>query len=153
VSDYEVVDVTVPRLWILCELGREDEARAAARAALGLMQRMPRFGLQGCAYFLSRAGRHAWAAQVLGACAARARAGLALISRNEHRLEGLTRSTVAASLGAESMAAQLSAGEALGYAEVLDMMSQVLAEPSNTAAGIAPGAPSHPIVRSTSLPP
>jgi hypothetical protein len=136
VSDYEVVEVTVPRLWILCELGRMDEAKTAARAALALMQRMPRYGLQGCAYFLSCAGRPAWAAQVLGACAARERAGLALTSRNERRLEGLTRGAVAASLGAAEVAAQFSNGESLGYTEVLAMMAAVLAEPTGAAEGI-----------------
>jgi hypothetical protein len=75
-SDYELLDAIETQLWVLSDLGDLPAAAALARRALPVMRRMPRFSLAGCAHLLMRLGRCEDAARVLGAQAARARAGL-----------------------------------------------------------------------------
>ena len=129
-SDYELLDAVETRLWILSDLGDLPAATAAARQALPVMRRMPRFSLSGCAHLLVRLEGFESAARVLGAQIARTRAGLAPslppgLSTLD-RLQAEAQAGVEAALAPSELARLLNAGETLGYGEVCDMLAEAV---------------------------
>ncbi len=129
-SDFELIDALETWLWILSEMGDVPAAVAVAREALPVMRRMPRFSLAGCAHLLLGLGRPEDAARVLGARAARTRAGLEPVEQgNLARLLTATQAGVAAALPPAGLSALLAAGERLGYAGVCALLAEAVAEP------------------------
>jgi predicted ATPase/DNA-binding winged helix-turn-helix (wHTH) protein len=128
-SDYELIDLIETRLWILSERGDMPAAVAAARAGLPVMRRMPRFALVGCAHLLLGLGRPEDAARVLGAQAARARAGLEPSGQvNLARLLAAVQLGLAGALEPARLSALLAAGERLGYAEACALLASAVAQ-------------------------
>ena len=125
-SDYELVETMAPRVWILAESGRIDEAVAAAREALPVMRRMPKYRIEGCAYLLWRLGRPEAAARVLGARDALLRAGREQRQVNEDRLARTTLAALQATLASETLSAEMARGESLGLPDVCALLAQAL---------------------------
>ena len=126
-SDYELMDALESRLWILSEAGEKDSAIAVAREALPVLRRMPRFSLVGCAHLLLHLGRPEDAARVLGAHAARARAGLGHLHVNPARLLRSAEAGVQAALPPERLLALRSNGEGLDSIGVCALLAEALA--------------------------
>ncbi|MFI4929153.1 MAG: ATP-binding protein [Burkholderiales bacterium] len=126
VSDYELVEVKTMRTWVLAESGRLDEATDAAREALPVMRRMPKFRLEGCAYLLWKLGRPQAAARVLGARAARERTGRELYQINEDRIARATLEALEARLSPEVLSAEMSLGESLVFSDVCALLVEAL---------------------------
>jgi predicted ATPase/DNA-binding winged helix-turn-helix (wHTH) protein len=129
-SDYEQVDAFSIYIGVLGESGRIDEAAAAAREALPVMRRMPKFRLEPCAQLLRQLGRPEAAARVLGAQAARERAGREPSQPNEERVGRATLAALQAELPAAQLAAELALGEGLGYVDVCALLSEALTVPA-----------------------
>jgi len=126
-SDFELVETMSTRMWILSESGRVDDAARAARAALPVMRRMPRFRLEGCAHMLWRLGRPPAAARVLGALAAEQRAGRAWGLGNEQRMVRAVQAGLESLLTPVDLAEQMALGESLRHVEVCDLLAEAVA--------------------------
>jgi predicted ATPase/DNA-binding winged helix-turn-helix (wHTH) protein len=138
VSDYELVEALSLQIGILGEIGRIEEAAAAARAALPVMRRMPKFRLEPCAQLLWLLGRPEEAARVLGAQLARERDGRESILVNEKRIAMKTLSSLQIKLKPAQLDAQMALGEQLRYLDVCAMLGDALSQTSQ--AGRVPAA-------------
>jgi predicted ATPase len=126
VSDYELIEAMSMRAWVLAECGRLDEAGDAAREALPVMRRMPKFRLEGWAHLLWKLGRPEAAARVLGAQVARQRSGRELYQINEDRIARATLGALEAMLPLAVLSSEMSLGESLPFSDVCALLGDVL---------------------------
>jgi predicted ATPase/DNA-binding winged helix-turn-helix (wHTH) protein len=111
---------------ILSELGRIDEASAAARDALPLIRRAGEYYVEEWAYLFWRRGQIEAATRLLGASdAQRVRAEVPL-QENERRLTAELRAAQKAQRPPEALARDLAAGGALGEAQLLALIAEAL---------------------------
>jgi predicted ATPase/DNA-binding winged helix-turn-helix (wHTH) protein len=136
-SDFEAIEAVSMRVAILGESGRVDEAVAAAREALPVMRRMPKFRLEGYAQLLWRLGRPDSAARVLGALAARERDGREQRQINEARIARATLAALPDLLPPERLAAESALGEGLGEAEICGLVAEALGVGHDCGTGTA----------------
>jgi predicted ATPase len=141
VSDYDRVEAMSVYLGVLGESGRIDEAIAAAREALPVMRRMPKFRFEHCAQLLWRLGRPEAAARVLGAQAARERDGREMKLFNEARIARKTLAALQTQLPAAQLSAEMALGDRLRYLDVCALLAEALVgaagePPGSSAAGI-----------------
>jgi len=115
---------------VLGECGRIDEAAAAAREALPVMRRMPKFRFEPCAQLLWRLGRPEAAARVLGAQAARERSGRDGRQVNEARIAATTLEGLRTVLPRERLDAEMALGEDLTWLDVCALLANALPEGS-----------------------
>jgi ATP/maltotriose-dependent transcriptional regulator MalT len=127
---------------ILSEMGRIDEASAAAREALPLQRLVKRHDLEFWAYLFWRRGQPDLAACLLGASDARLARTSQLLYPNERRLIAETRAGLATALDANELARALAAGASLSAGELLGSIAEALSLPrgndplsSSTGAG------------------
>jgi len=125
-SDFEAIEAVSMHVAILGESGSVDDAAAAARAALPVMRRMPKFRLEGYAQLLWRLGRPESAARVLGALAARERDGREQRQINEARIAAATLAGLRTALPPERLAAETALGERLGEAEICALVAEAV---------------------------
>ena len=138
VSDYDRIEAMSVHLGVLGESGRLDEAIAAAREALPVMRRMPKFRFESCAQLLWRLGRPQLAARVLGAQAARERDGREAKQVNEERIARATLAALQTQLPAAQLSAEMALGDRLSYLDVCALLAEALVG----AAGEPPGSSS-----------
>jgi predicted ATPase/DNA-binding winged helix-turn-helix (wHTH) protein len=120
---------------ILSELGRIDEASAAAGDALPLMRRARDYYVEEWAYLFWRRGQIETATLLLGASdAQRARLEVPL-QENERRLMAQLRPALEAQVQPEAFARGLTAGAALGEAELLALITEALMPPPGSRRG------------------
>jgi tetratricopeptide (TPR) repeat protein len=127
VSDYELVETLSMQTGVLCEAGRIEEAAVAARAALPVMRRMPKFRFEPCAQLLWRLGRPEAAGRVLGAHAARERDGRETSQGNETRIARATMSSLQTELAPAQLDAEMALGERLRHLDVCALLADALA--------------------------
>ncbi|MFL6661667.1 MAG: ATP-binding protein [Rhizobacter sp.] len=125
-SDFEVIEAVSMRVAILGESGRTEKAAAAARDALPVIRRMPKFRFEAYAQLLWRLGRYEAAAQVLGALAARARQGQEQPQFNEERIARATLAGLQAALPPPRLAAALAIGESLTETDLCTLVADAL---------------------------
>ena len=113
-------------MWILSESGRFAEAKHAARDALPVMRRMPKFRLEGCAYMLWRLGRPEAAARVLGALAGRRRAGRELSTGNYDRIGQDTLAELEAMLSPHALSTEMALGEHISESAVCALLAEAV---------------------------
>jgi predicted ATPase/DNA-binding winged helix-turn-helix (wHTH) protein len=116
---------------ILSELGRIDEASAAARDALPLMRRARNYYVEEWAYLFWRRGQIDTATLLLGASDAQGVRVEMPLQENERRLMAELRAALHAQLQPEAFARGLAAGAALGEAELLALIAKALMPPVN----------------------
>jgi predicted ATPase/DNA-binding winged helix-turn-helix (wHTH) protein len=126
VSDYELIEAMSMRAWVLAERGRLDEATDAARDALPVLRRMPKFRLEGWAHLLWKLGRPEAAARVLGAQIARQRSGRELYQINEDRIARATLVALEAMLPPAALSSEMSLGESLMFSDVCALLEDAL---------------------------
>jgi len=126
VSDYELIEAMSMRAWVLAERGRLDEATDAAREALPVMRRMPKFRLEGWAHLLWKLGQPEAAARVLGAQVARQRSGREIYQINEDRIARATLAALEAMLPPAELSSQMSLGESLVFSDVCALLGDAL---------------------------
>jgi predicted ATPase/DNA-binding winged helix-turn-helix (wHTH) protein len=126
-SDFELVETLSIRLGVLGESGSLDKAVAAAREALPVMRRMPKFRFEPCAQLLFRLGRFEAAARVLGAQQARESEQREPPQVNEGRIAATTMAALRIELAPARLAEELAKGRGLGYADVCDLLAEALA--------------------------
>ncbi|HEU5293392.1 MAG TPA: winged helix-turn-helix domain-containing protein [Burkholderiaceae bacterium] len=126
VSDYELVEAMSMRAWVLAESGRLDEAVEAAREALPIMRRMPKFRLEGWAYLLWKLDQPEAAARVLGAQVARQRSGRELYQINEDRILRATSVALETTLPAAVLSSEMSTGESLTFSDACALLGDAL---------------------------
>jgi len=120
---------------ILSELGRIDEASAAAGHALPLMRRARDYYVEEWAYLFWRRGQIETATLLLGASdAQRARLEVPL-QENERRLMAQLRPALEAQVQPDAFARGLTAGAALGEAELLALITEALMSPPGSRQG------------------
>ncbi len=113
---------------ILSEMGRIDEASAAAREAIPILRRARYTYIEEWVYFFWRRGQFDTAARLLGASdAERARFGTPH-QPNEQRLIDEARAGLAARLPADTLTRGLAAGAALDEHDWLTVISEALAQ-------------------------
>jgi tetratricopeptide (TPR) repeat protein len=111
---------------ILSEMGRLDEAWAAARDGLPLMRRAQTYFVEQWAYLFWRRGRLDAAVRLLGASQhSRDHAGMPL-QANEQRLIDRTRSGLERQLESETLTRGLAAGAAMGTRDLLALIDEML---------------------------
>ena len=125
-SDYEMVETLSIQMGVLGEAGRVEEAAAAARAALPVMRRMPKFRFEPCAQLLWRMGRPEAAARVLGAQAARERDGREPSQVNEKRIAQATLASLQSKLAPAQLAAEMALGDRLRHLDVCVLLAEAL---------------------------
>ena len=125
-SDLELIDAATIRVAILAESGRTEDAVAAAREALPVMQRMPKFRFDGYAHLLWRLGRPEAAARVLGALAARERDGREQRQINEERIARTSLAALRTELSPERLSSELALGAHLGGSDVCALVAEAL---------------------------
>ena len=101
---------------ILSEIGRIDEASAAAREALPMMRRARRYFVEEWAYLFWRRGQRESAALLLGASDAKCVRDELPLQANERRLIAAARAALEGAAAGRSRA--LAAGAALGEADL-----------------------------------
>ena len=138
-SDFDAIEVMSMRVAILGESGRIEEAANAAREAVPVMRRMPRFRFEGYAQLLWRLGRPEAAARVLGALAVRERDGRQLRQNNEKRIARATLAGLQTLLTPARLSAEFALGECLGDAEVCTLLAEALGVPCGADGGSPPG--------------
>ncbi|HET7525215.1 MAG TPA: winged helix-turn-helix domain-containing protein [Burkholderiaceae bacterium] len=134
VSDVELVEALSTRAWVLAENGRLDQAVEAAREALPVMRRMPKFRLEGWAHLLWKLGQPEAAARVLGAQVARQRSGRELYQINEDRIRRATSVALEATLPPAALSSEMSAGEGLTFSDVCALLGDALSDDRRAAA-------------------
>ena len=112
---------------ILSELGRIDEASAAAVEALPVVRRTKRFPAEVWAHLLLRRGRLDAAARLLGVSDGRRARGGEPVQSNEQRLIAHVRAELASALRPEALAAAMAEGASLGDDELFALVSEALA--------------------------
>jgi predicted ATPase/DNA-binding winged helix-turn-helix (wHTH) protein len=114
---------------ILSEMGRIDEASAAAVEGLPVVRRTKRYPLEVWAHLLLRRGRLEASARLLGVSdGRRARAGEPLQS-NEQRLIDRVRAELAGQLPPEALAVATAEGASLSDDELFALVSEALTQP------------------------
>jgi len=125
-SDYEWVETLSMQIGVLGEAGRIEEAATAARAALPVMRRMPKFRFEPCAQLLWRLGRPEAAARVLGAQAARERDGREVSQVNEKRIAQATLASLQVELAPAQLDAEMALGDRLRHLDVCALLVDAL---------------------------
>jgi predicted ATPase/DNA-binding winged helix-turn-helix (wHTH) protein len=136
-SDSEMIDAMTILVAIRGEVGRVAKATAAARDALPVMRRMPKFRFEGYAQLLWRLARPEAAARVLGALAALHRERREQHQINDDRIARSTLAALTSALPAERLAAEMAAGGRLGASDVCSLVAEALEAPLAQAASHA----------------
>jgi len=136
-SDSEVIDAMTILVAIRGEVGNVEQATAAARDALPVMRRMPKFRFEGYAQLLWRLARPEAAARVLGALAALHRERREQHQINDDRIARSTLAALTSALPAERLAAEMAAGGRLGASDVCSLVAEALEAPLAQAASHA----------------
>jgi len=137
-SDLELIEAATIRVAILAESGRTEDAAAAAREALPVMQRMPKFRFDGYAQLLWRLGRPEAAARVLGALAARERDGREQRQINEERIARTSLAALGMELSPARLSSELALGEHLCESDVCALVAEALGVSCGRIAGTSP---------------
>jgi hypothetical protein len=119
---------------ILSELGRIDEASAAARDALPVMRRSQTYFPEEWVHLFWRRGQFETAVRLLGHCDAEVHRTGVPIQINEARLIAQARAALEARLPSGSFATAHAAGAALSKAEVLALISAAIENASGQPA-------------------
>jgi hypothetical protein len=114
---------------VLSEMGRIEEASAAACEALPLMHRARSHDAEVWAYLFWRRGQLDTSTLLLGASDARCDRSGATRLPNDQRLIAEVRSALAAQLPPNTFESGLAAGAGLGEGEMLALISEALAQP------------------------
>ncbi len=113
---------------ILSEMGRIDEASAAASDALPIMRRAQEYYVEEWAYLFWRRGQIDTATILLGASEAQGVRADVPLQHNEKRLIAEVRAALEAQPHPHALAPDLATGAALGEGELLALISEALAK-------------------------
>jgi predicted ATPase/DNA-binding winged helix-turn-helix (wHTH) protein len=125
-SATEVIDALTILVGIRGEVGRIEQAAAAARDALEVMRRMPKFRFEGYAQLLWGLGHPEAAARVLGALAALHRERREQHQINDDRIAGATLAALASALPPARLAAEMASGERYGASDICSLVAEAL---------------------------
>jgi predicted ATPase len=125
-SDMAVLFANV--VGILSEMGRIDEASAAASDALPIMRRAQEYYVEEWAYLFWRRGQIDTATILLGASEAQGVRADVPLQHNEKRLIAEVRAALEAQPHPHALAPDLATGAALGEGELLALISEALAK-------------------------